>query len=270
MSIVAVHGPYTFGSRGVSESGPLIGTIDPTNGLKWDFNLDSSTTRSAQDFNWTFPPDGTPTPQNVANPTVVTYGAVGTAFNDPTRPTQPTKTATCVVTNVFKTVTNKALTNNVATLTATSHGFAPGQVVTVTGVDATFNGTYTLITASGNTMTYAKVATDVVSAASGGTVTSAASQNPAAGTYTLIVPVASGAAPGLYAGAPPEEGSEEPAPEETPPNGEDVFDPADYTIPQVLEYAEANPEQLDDIIAAEEAGKYRSTLLSQLEAMQDA
>jgi hypothetical protein len=62
-------------------------------------------------------------------------------------------------------VTNKALTTNFATLTtATNHGLAVGDTVVVTGVDATFNGTY--VTTSGTTATtikYAKTATDVVS-----------------------------------------------------------------------------------------------------------
>jgi hypothetical protein len=73
-------------------------------------------------------------------------------------------------------VTTKALTSNVATLTtAAAHGFAVGFDVTVTGVDATFNGTYTITTIpSPTTFTYAKVATDVPSTAvsPAGTVTS--------------------------------------------------------------------------------------------------
>jgi len=70
-------------------------------------------------------------------------------------------------------VTNKELTSNVATLTtAVAHGLGVGQVVTVSGVDATFNGTYT-ITAVGTTTTfsYAKTASNVASAAATGTVT---------------------------------------------------------------------------------------------------
>ena len=46
------------------------------------------------------------------------------------------------------------------------------------------------------------------------------------------------------------------------------FDPAEYTVEGVVEYAEANPTELDDIIAAEREGKNRTTLLSQLEALQ--
>ena len=62
-------------------------------------------------------------------------------------------------------VTNKALTSNVATLTATAHGFAVGFEVVVTGVDATFNGTYTITAVTANTFSYAKTATNVPSTA---------------------------------------------------------------------------------------------------------
>ena len=70
-------------------------------------------------------------------------------------------------------VTNKALTSNVATLTtAVAHGLGVGQVVTISGVDSTFNGTYTItVVGSTTTFSYAKTASDVTSAAATGTVT---------------------------------------------------------------------------------------------------
>ena len=69
--------------------------------------------------------------------------------------------------NSTKTVTNKALTSNVATLTTGSaHGFEVGQSVTVSSVDSTFNGTYTITAVpSTTTFRYAKTATDVTSTA---------------------------------------------------------------------------------------------------------
>jgi hypothetical protein len=70
-----------------------------------------------------------------------------------------------------KTISNKALTSNVATLTtSTAHGFAVGDSVQVAGVDSTFNGTY-VITAvpSTTTFSYAKTATNVSSTAATGT-----------------------------------------------------------------------------------------------------
>jgi len=69
--------------------------------------------------------------------------------------------------SLVKSVSNKALTDNVATLTTTTaHGLEIGDRVTITGVDSTFNGTYT-ITATPTTTTfrYAKTATNVTSAA---------------------------------------------------------------------------------------------------------
>jgi len=69
--------------------------------------------------------------------------------------------------NSTKAISNKALTSNIATLTtSTAHGFEVGQSVTVSTVDATFNGTYT-ITAVPTTTTfrYTKTAGDVASAA---------------------------------------------------------------------------------------------------------
>lgn len=73
------------------------------------------------------------------------------------------------------TVTNKALTSNVATLTtATIHGLSIGDIVIVSGVDATFNGTFTVASVpSSTTFTYAKTATNVTSIASGGNVAGA-------------------------------------------------------------------------------------------------
>ena len=75
------------------------------------------------------------------------------------------------VDKVFPTITvsinNKALTSNVATLTTTAaHGLCVGMEITITGVDATFNGTYTITTIpTTTTFTYAKTATNVTSTA---------------------------------------------------------------------------------------------------------
>jgi hypothetical protein len=68
-------------------------------------------------------------------------------------------------------VTNKAADGTNATLTtSTNHGLAVGDSVTVTGVDATFNGTYTTTTGTtGTTIKYAKAVTVSSTATSGGT-----------------------------------------------------------------------------------------------------
>jgi hypothetical protein len=76
-------------------------------------------------------------------------------------------------TTATSTVSNKALTLNVATLTTSAaHSFTPGESITVTGVDSTFNGTYTVIAVpTTTTLTYAKTASNVTAAASSGTIT---------------------------------------------------------------------------------------------------
>jgi hypothetical protein len=68
-------------------------------------------------------------------------------------------------------VTNKALSSNVATLTVSgSHRFRVGETVIVSGVDATFNGTFVLRQVTTTTISYDKTATNVTSVASGGSV----------------------------------------------------------------------------------------------------
>lgn len=79
-----------------------------------------------------------------------------------------------LATQTARTVTNKALTSNVATLTTSvAHGFVAGREVVVSGVDATFDGTYTISTVpTSTTFTYAKTAANVASTPATGTATS--------------------------------------------------------------------------------------------------
>ena len=71
----------------------------------------------------------------------------------------------CTTANNAGTITNKALTSNVATLTTSAvHGLAVGDEIWVEGVDATFNGKYTVATVpTTTTFTYAKTASNVAS-----------------------------------------------------------------------------------------------------------
>ena len=64
-------------------------------------------------------------------------------------------------------ITNKALTTNVATLTTSSaHGLTVGMTITITNVDATFNGEYRITAVpTTTTFTYAKTASNVTSTA---------------------------------------------------------------------------------------------------------
>ena len=64
-----------------------------------------------------------------------------------------------------KSITNKALTSNVATLTAVAHGYSVGDIAVVSSVDATFNGTHVITAVTTDTFSYAKTNANVTSAA---------------------------------------------------------------------------------------------------------
>lgn len=69
-----------------------------------------------------------------------------------------------------KTVTNKALTSNVATLTTSAaHGFTVGQTVRVSIGDPVFDGTYVITAVTSTTFSYARTAANVTSVAATGT-----------------------------------------------------------------------------------------------------
>ncbi|MCA6409279.1 MAG: RagB/SusD family nutrient uptake outer membrane protein [Cytophagales bacterium] len=69
-------------------------------------------------------------------------------------------------------VTSRALTGNVATLTTSAaHNFQVGQTVYVTNLDATFNGTYIISAVTSNTLSYSKINADVSVASSTGNAT---------------------------------------------------------------------------------------------------
>jgi len=76
------------------------------------------------------------------------------------------------ISTITKTVSNKALASNVATLTTSeTHGFSVGDIAVVTGVDATFNGThYVTGVPTTTTFTFAKENANVTSAVATGSV----------------------------------------------------------------------------------------------------
>ena len=76
------------------------------------------------------------------------------------------------IATITKTVSNKALTSNVATLTTSAtHGFSVGDIAVITGVDATFNGTYYVkAVPTTTTFTFDKTNANVTSAAATGSV----------------------------------------------------------------------------------------------------
>jgi hypothetical protein len=73
---------------------------------------------------------------------------------------------TVAVTNVVRSISNKALASNIATLTTTAaHTYAVGDVVVVTSVDATFNGTRVVTGVTSTTFTFDLTAANVSSTA---------------------------------------------------------------------------------------------------------
>ena len=76
------------------------------------------------------------------------------------------------VTTSTKTISNKALTSKFATITtSTAHGFVAGDAVTITGLDATFNGTHFIKSVpSATTFRFSKNAANVGSIAASGSV----------------------------------------------------------------------------------------------------
>lgn len=102
------------------------------------------------------------------------------------------------------TVTNKALTSNVATLTTSAvHGYAVGDVVTVRNVGTPFDGTYTIsAVASTTTFGYVRTKPNVSSAAvAAGASATATSASPAAFAAGQLVTVAVTAVGSSTAGA---------------------------------------------------------------------
>ena len=69
------------------------------------------------------------------------------------------------------TVTNKAASGTVATLTVGTHALAVGDTVQVAGVDSTFNGTFVVTAVASTTFSYALVSAVITTTAATGTST---------------------------------------------------------------------------------------------------
>jgi hypothetical protein len=69
------------------------------------------------------------------------------------------------------TITNKAASGTTATLTVGTHSLTVGSTVKVTGVDATFNGTFIVTSVASTTFSYGLVSAVVSSTATSGSVT---------------------------------------------------------------------------------------------------
>ena len=69
------------------------------------------------------------------------------------------------------TVTNKAASGTVATLTIGTHSLTVGSTIKVTGVDSTFNGTFVVTAVASTTVSYALISAVVSSTSSSGSTT---------------------------------------------------------------------------------------------------
>jgi hypothetical protein len=80
MSIVTVHGPYTFGSRAVVQnaSGSVRATVNPTNGLIWTL-IPTDQSQVAANYDWTYTGSSTAGPTSpiadTKNPAPITFVA---------------------------------------------------------------------------------------------------------------------------------------------------------------------------------------------------
>lgn len=98
-------------------------------------------------------------------------------------------------------VSNKMLDDNVATLTtAAAHNLEIGALVVVSGVDATFNGTYTVKNVpTTTTFTYDRTASDVALTSASGTVTASTDDRLTVTlTYNDVYPTLGKVDPGTY------------------------------------------------------------------------
>lgn len=86
------------------------------------------------------------------------------------------------------TISNIALTSNVATVTIGTHSLIVGDRVTVFCSNAVFNGVYTLTAVDATTISYAKTNSNVASASATGTVTNGVAA-PAGTNLVHIQPI---------------------------------------------------------------------------------
>jgi len=94
---------------------------------------------------------------------------------------------------------------------------------------------------------------------------------PAGGTYTITTAPTAGVPRMVEEEPQASQQSVEPDDDGDDTQEMDVaFDPAAHTVTEVIGFVEDYPDTLDDVIAAEEAGKGRSTLLQHLESMRSS
>ena len=241
MSIVAVHGPQTFGSKALTNTTKTFQAFAVTgDGLKWRF-VPTDQGQPAANYDWAW------------------AHTSGTAGGSPASPLNDTKIAE------FTFPAGPAT----KTITLTLNGVAqPTIVITIPAAGATGSPMMMLPEGGGDELT-PEPAPDGFPVGDEEEITEEVpvGYDPAAHTVGEVQD---------YVNEHPEQLEEMYEAEVAGKNRttlvtwlEDQFpyDPGAWNVQEVVDYAEENPEQLDDIIAAEQAGKNRSTLINQLEGL---
>lgn len=245
MSIVAVHGPNTWGVRGaggagtgrVYETAQIRATADMTNGNRFFFEAVNQQ-RIAADYDWTsFGTGATPALQNDSKgPVTVNYSSTGS------------KTVTLTI--------------------AAGAGPPAGGTYTIT-VLATGTGPRALDEEGEPEQGEVVAQFELEAADQEAPIEEAQSYDPSDHTVDDVVAYAR------------EQDSEEVGRilelEQSDKNRSTLvealeemlpLDPADYTVDALIEYAEDNPEEIEGLLEAERQGKGRRTLIARLEELQ--
>ena len=231
MSIVAVHGPNTFGTtQGGGQSIPSSGggiaqaTKDPTNGLKFSFSVPNPGARPAADFDWTFTGPGSPAAQPDKHSGTVTFTGAGAV------------TIVCTV---------------------------------AAGAGPPAGGTYTVSTTAtaGMPRSLPPGGGEEPPPEDEGTEEVPVGYDPAAHTVGEVQEYVTEHPDQLEEMYEAEVAGKNRSTLVTWLEEQFPFDPGEWTVQEVQQYATDNPDELEDIITAEKAGKNRSTLVTQLEGL---
>ena len=157
-------------------SGAMYGSYSPSSYFgQMSFAVDSYLGTPQTAITLTAQLSGTPTiafsgAVSFSSLLTINNGAIFTPVNSYTLSSLTPLIINGATTPVAYPITNKSLTSNVATLTTSYNtgSITVGHNVTVTGVDATFNGTYQITAVTGTTFSYAKTAGNVTSQACSG------------------------------------------------------------------------------------------------------
>ena len=236
MSIVAVHGPNTFGSKSIvaNTTGSAYAIVNPANGLIWTFYAKDQS-QVAANYDWAY------------------TGAAGT----PPSPIADTKSP--VVT----------LPAGAHTVTLTLNGVAQGTftITAVAGVAPRMGAEEEAEVSMLAEGRGAPEPAELTSPSGDGDTEVDVGYDPAAHSVADVQ---------AYANEHPDQAGDLYDAEVAGKNratlvsfleGMMPFDPGEYSVADVIAYAEENPDEVEEIMEAEREGKGRVTLLTHLESL---